>query len=280
VSTLRQEREALGLRLRELRRDARLTGQGLADRLGWPQSKVSKIETGRQSPTETDLEAWTQAVARADAYPDLVASLRTLETMYAEWRRQLRTGLRRRQQSIGDLEAETALLRGFQTMFVPGLLQTPEYARALMTDSMEFHEVTNDLDEAIAARMRRQDVLYRSGKLFHFVITEAVMRYRFCPADVLAAQLDRLVSVSGLRNVRFGVIPFDARYGFVPHHGFVMYDRRLVLVETIAAELSLTQPQEITKYEKAFNGLAASAVYDGDARRLIVKVLDELGEGA
>jgi transcriptional regulator with XRE-family HTH domain len=278
VSTLRQEREALGQRLRELRRDARLTGQALADQLGWPQSKVSKIETGRQSPTEADLEAWTQAVARSDAYPDLLANLRSLETMYAEWRRQLQTGMRKRQQSIGELEAESSLLRGFQTMFVPGLLQTPEYARALMADSMEFHEVTNDLDEAIAARMRRQDVLYRSGKLFHFVITEAVIRYRFCPADALAAQLDRLVSVSGLKNVRLGVIPFDAAYRFAPHHGFVMYDRRMVLVETIAAELSLTQPQEIAKYAKAFNSLAASAVYEGDARRLIVRVLDALGD--
>lgn len=253
-----------------------MSGQALADQLGWPQSKVSKIETGRQAPTEADLQAWTGATAHPDAWPDLVASLRTLETMYAEWRRQLRAGMRTRQQSIGDIEASASVIRSFQTMFVPGLLQTPDYARALMTESINFHGVTDDLDDAIPARMRRQDVLYRAGKKFHFVITEAVLRYRFCPAEALAGQLDRLVALSALSTLRFGVIPFDAGWRFAPHHGFVMYDRRMVLVETIAAELSLTQPQEIVMYEKAFTSLAASAVYGHDARAVITRALDDL----
>jgi transcriptional regulator with XRE-family HTH domain len=278
VSTLRQAREALGQRLRELRRDANLTGQALADQLGWPQSKVSKIETGRQSPTETDIAGWTRVAGSPEAAPDLIATLRTLETMYAEWRRQLHTGMRKRQQSISEIEAEASSVRNFQTMFVPGLLQTPDYARSLMAESVEFHEVANDLDEAVPARMRRQEVLYRADKRFHFLVTEAVLRHRFCAADVLVDQLYRLVALSASKNIRLGVIPFSSEFRFAPHHGFVIYDRRIVLVETIAAELSLTQHQEIAKYEKAFDRLVASAVYGRDARHVITRTLDELAE--
>lgn len=274
MSTLRQTREALGQRLRELRRGARLSGQALADHLGWPQSKISKIETGRQTPSEDDIVGWTQATGQPEQAPDLVASLRTLETMYADWRRRLHAGMRTRQQSISEIEAGASLIRSFQTMFVPGLLQTAEYARALMADSVRFHGGADDLEEAVPARMRRQDVLYRPGRRFHFLVTEAVLHYRFCQADAMIGQLDRLISATTLPSVLLGVIPFNAEYQFVPHHGFVVYDQRMVLVETIGAELSLTQPQEIALYGRAFDGLAAAAVYGRDARQVISRVLD------
>lgn len=247
----------------------------MADHLGWPQSKISKIETGRQTPTEDDIIGWTHVTGRPEVVADLLASLRTLETMYGEWRRQLHTGMRARQQTISEVEAGSALICSFQTMFVPGLLQTAEYARALMADSTRFHGGLDDLEEAVPARMRRQDVLYRSGKRFHFLVTEAVLRYRFCPADVMIGQLDRLISASTLPNALLGVIPFGAEYRFAPHHGFALYDRRLVLVETIAAELSLTQPHEIALYGKAFDALAETAVYGREARAAITRVLSD-----
>lgn len=275
MDNLQQTREALGWRLRELRHEAGLTGYVLAERLEWPQSKVSKIETGRQTPTESDIRAWAQATGRGTVADELVATVRTLETMYADWRRQLRTGLRARQQSIAEVEARAASIRGFECTFVPGLLQTPEYARALITESIEFYAVPDDTDAAVQARMQRQEVLYRTGRQFHIVISEAVLRYRFCPPDVLAGQLDRLMTLSSLRNVKFGIIPFSAEYRFSPPHGFWIYDDEVVLVETISAELTLTQPQEISQHLKAFERLAAVAAYGSAARRVVMRVLDE-----
>jgi hypothetical protein len=145
-----------------------------------------------------------------------------------------------------------------------------------MSDSIRFHGVSNDLEEAVQARMRRQEVLYRAGKRFHFVLTEAALRYRFCPLETLIGQLDRLVTASSLPSVLLGIIPFEAEYHFLPHHGFVLYDERIVLVETIAAELSLTQPQEIDQYVKAFEALAASAAYGREARVVVTRVLDDI----
>ena len=75
---------------------------------------------------------------------------------------------------------------------MPGLLQTPEYARYRLSESLEEIGAADDVDEAVGARMQRQQVLYRPGKRFNFVITEAVLRYRLCPPEALAGQLDRL----------------------------------------------------------------------------------------
>lgn len=274
----RHAREALGQRLRDLRRSAGLTGYELAGLLGWQQPKISKIENGRQTPTEADILGWANATGSGGQADDLIASLRTLETMYTEWRQQLRAGMRMRQHSLADLEKDASLIRVFENVFVPGLLQTSEYARELLVESAEFYEVPGDVDDTIQARLHRQELLYRGRTRFHFVVAEAVLRYRFCPAEVMAAQLDRLMTLSALRNVCFGVIPFEVRPRLSAQHGFWMYDDRVVLVETIAAELTLTQPQEIAIHAKAFDWLAGSAVYGGEARRVIMRVVDGLGD--
>ncbi|MCF6473265.1 helix-turn-helix domain-containing protein [Nonomuraea sp. MG754425] len=276
VANPQHAREALGHRLRELRQNARLTGYELAEQLGWQQPKVSKIENGRQTPSRDDVLGWTRITGAAEHAPDLIATLTNLETMYAEWRRQLRAGMRGRQESINELEDRTTLIRVFENVFVPGLLQTSEYARSLLEESAEFYEVPDDVEETIQARLRRQEVLYQGRKRFHIVVAEAVLRYRFCPVEDMIAQLDRLMTLSALRNVHFGVIPFDVRPRLSAPHGFWIYDERVVLVETIAAELTLTQPQEIALYGKAFNWLAGSALYGMEARRLITGAADDL----
>ena len=98
-STVHQAKEALGNRLRDLRKDAGLTGRQLALLAGWQSSKVSKLEYGKQTPTEADIRVWCEHARAADQVADLVAAVRNIEAMYVEWRRKLRTGTRRRQQA-------------------------------------------------------------------------------------------------------------------------------------------------------------------------------------
>lgn len=129
MSSYQGAKEALGVRFRELRLDARLTGRQLAASQNWNPSKVSKIEAGRQKPTDADLEAWTNTCGRPELYLELVASLRSLEEMYVEFRRLFRAGLASQQTARGRLERTTTLTRNFEHCFVPGLLQTAEYAR-------------------------------------------------------------------------------------------------------------------------------------------------------
>jgi transcriptional regulator with XRE-family HTH domain len=276
VSSFQRAREALGLRLRELRRDSRLTGRQLAAAQGWHPSKVSKIEGGKQTPSEDDISAWARACGQPELTGELIASLRTLEGQYVEFRRMFRTGQRAMQGAIAEIESETGLLRNFESVFVPGLLQTPEYARCRLAEQLEEIGAADDVDEAVAARMHRQQALYRTGRRFHFVITEAVLRYRLCPPEVLAGQLDRLVSLSTLTTIRFGVIPFETQLPVAPVHGFYVYDERMVQVEHLTAELKLTQPSEIATYITFFGQLAEAARYGSEARVVITRALADL----
>jgi transcriptional regulator with XRE-family HTH domain len=209
MTAVQDARAALGERLRELRRHAGLTGRQLAEALAWPASKVSKLENGRQQPTDADIRGWTEVTGRTDAVEALLASLHTLEEQHAEWQRLLRRGMRAHQDTVMARDARTRMFRAFEPAVVPGLLQTADYARARFAQGVgEFG--LHDVDEAVAARMRRQEILYRADKRFHLVLTEATLRYSLCPAEVMLGQLDRLIALAGLPTVQLGVIGFGA----------------------------------------------------------------------
>jgi transcriptional regulator with XRE-family HTH domain len=276
VTSVHEARRALGLRLRELRRVAGLTGQQLAESLAWPPSKISKLENGRQTPTDSDVRAWTNATDTGAEAEALLASLHTLELQHAEWARQMRGGLRPIQSALLEEEQRVRLFRAFETSVIPGLLQTAEYARARLEEAARQFETVKDVDEAVKVRVQRQEILYRQDKRFHFVLTEAALRYRRCSIEVMLAQLDRLVALSALRNVRLGIIGFETKYPVGPLHGFWLRDNDRVMVETYSAELNLAQPQEVELYGRVFEQLAEAASYGSAARAIILRVIDEL----
>ncbi|MPZ86826.1 MAG: helix-turn-helix domain-containing protein [Nitriliruptorales bacterium] len=276
LNNIQQEREALGQRLREFRQRTGRTGKELAEALGWQASKISKIELGRQTPSESDITAWTRATGTDHARSDLLASLHTLELRYAEWQRQLRTGTHARQQALVDIEAKATTIRAFESTYIPGLLQTAGYAQHRLAEIVHVYGVPNDVDQGVHTRMRRQETLYQPGRRFHFVMTEAALRYLTCPPEILEGQLDRLLALISMRTLKVGVIPFDTRYPVSPIHGFWVYDDRMVLVETFSAELTLAQPQEIRLYSKIFERLASAAQYGSEARATVNRALDDL----
>lgn len=276
ASSVHEARNALGKRLCELRQASSLTGRQLAESLSWPASKVSKLENGRQTPSDDDIRAWTGATDSEHEVEALLASLHTLEVQHAEWQRILRTGLKPRQQAHVEWDEKTRLFRAFEATVIPGLLQTAEYARSRFAEGIRRLNLPNDIDEAVQARIQRQEILYRPDKRFHFVLTEAALRFRLCPPEVMLGQLDRLVSFSALPNVRLGIIGFETQYATSPWHGFWMYDNERVLVETFSAALDLRQPQEIELYANAFDQLASVASYGRSARAIIMRAIDTL----
>jgi transcriptional regulator with XRE-family HTH domain len=274
--SVHEARSALGKRLRELRQRAGLTGTQLAESLSWPQSKVSKLETARQTPSDDDIRAWTRATASDSQTEELLTALHTLEAQHAEWQRVLRPGLQPHQSKLLELDAKTRLFRVFEATVIPGLLQTAEYARVRLAQGIILFNASNDINEAVQARMKRQELLYREDKRFHLVITEAALRLRLCAPQVMLAQLDRLISLSTLPNVRLGVISSETQYVVGPWHGFWLRDNERVLVETFSAELNLVQPPEIALYSKIFEQFSAIASYSRSARAIITRVADEL----
>lgn len=136
--------------------------------------------------------------AGPEVQDDLLADLRSLRVEYATWRRQFRTGFSGRQRAGVALQAGTTRLRAYEPAIVPGLLQTPDYARHVFVNNAAFRGGAPDIDAAVQARMKRQEFLYDPDKHFRFLVTEAALRYLVCPLATLRAQLDRLVLVETL----------------------------------------------------------------------------------
>lgn len=270
-------REEFGARLRLLRENAGLNGKQLAEHLHWPQSKISKIETGRQAPTTDDVIAWATALgAPRRVREDLVADLRTLRYEYASWRRQLRRGTAPRQRVGRALESAASTIRVFELDSIPGLLQTPDYAREMLTRIITLRGVPDDVTEGVKARLKRQDVLYDADKTLRFLLSEAALRIRPCPRTVHSAQLDRLLTLAALDTVRLAVLPFDAELPLVPYHSFWIFDERLVLVETLTAELALRDTEDIHLYTHVFDALWDVAAHHDHATDLIHRVIADL----
>ena len=280
ATNVQQAREALGAHLRQLRRECGLNGKQFAARLGWQPSKVSKIEIGKQTPSKADLDAWTDAAGRPEIAEVLAAELAALESFYVEYRQRVRSGLRFLQHEFLESEARSRRLRVFEPHYVPGLLQTPEYARRIFAKLAPQYGAPDDIDEAVAVRMRRQEVLYRPGRQVHLIVTEAALRTgAVAPRHVMLAQLDRLVAATTLGgHVRFGVVAFGREWPVFLNHGFWLFDDTLVVVETVAASLRLTKPDEIEAYARAHKQMASIACYGAEARAIITRVLLDLND--
>ncbi|MGY6026900.1 helix-turn-helix domain-containing protein [Streptomyces spinosirectus] len=267
-----QAREALGMRLRELRLTApegRLTGSALAHRLGWPGSKISKLELGRQTATPEDLHQWAQACGRPASYEELRARLAGFESHIRSWRRQLVAGHTPVQDAHNQAQANSTVLRAWESSWIVGVLQTPDYARAVLTRSAELHQSPRDIEEAVRARMKRQELLYTDGRHYHILLWEPILRTLICPPPVLTAQLDRLTGIIGMDTVHLGIVPLTTPLKVPPGHGFWIYDDRHVVTETWHAELWLDDTDTLTLYQRTWTTLHQSAAYDTDAHHLI-----------
>jgi transcriptional regulator with XRE-family HTH domain len=253
VSTVtKRARQDLGTRLRDIRRDARLTGRALAACCGWHFTKISKLEHGTQNPSEDDLRAWCHACDAADQLPDLIATVRAIESMYIEWRRALHSGMKHGQKALIPLYQRTRLFRVYEPGLVPGLFQTADYASAIIAHAIEFNQIPNDLDQALAARLERQQILYTGDRRFLVVLEEQALRTRVGDADVMAGQLDRLLAVMSLHRLSLGIIPSMGQRHTWTSSGFWIFDQHTVHVETPSAELTITPHSEITVFEKTF----------------------------
>lgn len=269
-----QARVALGVRLRDLRRDAGLSGADLANANQWQPSKVSKIEHGRQTPSEEDLRAWCEVCGAREEMGDLIAAVRAIDTQFAEWRRILRSGTRRRQQDSARAYERARLFRIYEPAVIPGLLQTRDYATAVLSTTIDFLQIPDDAQQGAEARLERQRVLTHGDRRFHMIVAEQALHLDVGGADVMAAQLERLDESLRLPRLRLGILPISAPYRVPLHNGFWILDDRLVQFDTYSAELSLVRPHEIGLYARAFERLAALAVYGAEARASILRARD------
>lgn len=267
-----QAREALGARLRDLRLTGpagRLTGPHLAERLGWPHSKIYKLENGRQTATPDDLRAWAEAVGQPEVFAELVARLKGFESHIRSWRRQLAAG-HRPVQDVWNLEVDRSrTIYAWEESVIPGMLQTADYARAMFVRYAELYGSVRDTEEAVRTRILRQQWLHQGGHTFHALVWEAALHALICSPSVVAAQLDRLAGMIGMDTVELGIVPLGASLKIPAANGFWVLDDRLVIAEDWHAEIWLDDADSVATYLKVWNTLRDSAVYGPDAQNVI-----------
>jgi transcriptional regulator with XRE-family HTH domain len=279
TSPAKQAREALGVRLREIRKVAGLTGRALAVAIGCHYTKISRMENGGQAPSEENINAWCRACRAEDQIADLIATARAIETMYVEWQRQTRAGMKRLMLSSLPRYEHTKLFRIYEHYIIPGLFQTAEYSAAMLSYFIDFLDTPNDLDAAVEARMERQRIVYSGDRRFVMVLEEHAIRTRVGNLDTMSGQLDRLLAVMSLHRVSLGIIPAAAPHKVFTSVGFWIYDDAMVRVETPTASLEVTQPREIRLYGTMFGQLQQSAVYGAEARALVTRAMADLASG-
>jgi transcriptional regulator with XRE-family HTH domain len=270
-------RRRLAARLREIRKGSGLTATELARRLDWYPSKVSRIENARTPPSTADIRSWCGACGATGEANDLVASAQSADSLYVEWRRVQRTGLRHLQDKRTELYERTSFFRVYCSNVVPGLFQTPAYATALLSSISDFHRAPNDVEEAVAARMERSRVLFTGGRRFAVLIEESVLRYRIGGPETMAGQLGYLLTLMSAPSISLGVIPFTASRPVWPLETFNVFDDVRVHVELLSAAVKVTAPSEVEQYIRAYRELGTQAVFGSAARDLITAAINSLG---
>lgn len=274
MSTVNESREALGVRLRDIRKDARLTGRQLATLAGWHYTKVSKIEHGKTMPSETDLEAWCFHCTAQAELPDLIATTRAIEKAYAELRRLHRTGTARYQRDLVERTAKGRRFRVFTVNLVPGAFQTAAYASTILSDAAKMLGHPADIEPTVSARMERARILQSGERLYHAVVLQNVLNAGVVPVDVMIEQLEHMLRLQRAPTLRLGIVPAGKRR-YMPMCEFNITDDSAVEVETFSAIIRVTRPQEIAVYAKVFDHYARQAVYGGAAVDLIRRTLGQ-----
>ncbi|WP_432043469.1 helix-turn-helix domain-containing protein [Streptomyces cadmiisoli] len=275
-SSAQAAREALAVRLQHLRMDAGLSGKDISARCGWHPAKTTRLQKGAAPPSDADIRAWCSACGADDQAEDLIATARAVDSMYLEWRRLHRNGMRTVQEDWYALHEQTRVCRVYVSNVPPGFFQTPGFATALMEQITAFQGTPNDVSEAVAARVARSRFLYEGGHRYVVLMEESVLRFRTAGPEAMRGQLRHLLAVMPLASVSLGIIPFTAQRTVWPLEAFYLHDDTVAVVETLTAEIRVTQPRELADYAKAFAGLASMAVYGDAARDLIAAAMDTL----
>jgi transcriptional regulator with XRE-family HTH domain len=283
--SVRERRAAAELkRLREL---ALLTGDEVAQRLGWSASKVSRVENARIRLKPNDVERLLGLYEVSGEQRDTLISLITTDGNKRWWRAYADI-LPPDLLTLISFEAEASSQRNYEPMVVPGLLQTEPYARRVIYMWQSIMTVPPpELERRLEVRLTRQRVISAGDPLkLSAVIDEAVLRRQIGDRSVMREQLEHLVDVSELPNVELRILPLSGRQItaagpiislHIPDFGDVVY-----LEDFTNGHLYIDDAAVIYQHALVFSKLRDASLDADESRQLIRLTADELwmpGEG-
>jgi transcriptional regulator with XRE-family HTH domain len=269
-------RRELGALLRALRTQNGLTVEQVAEQLLVSPSKISRLETGQRGASARDIRDL------ADLYEVDDGLRRQLTDLAAEGKQQAWWQSRGLPYStyVG-LEAAAVSIQDFGLGLIPGLLQTPAYAKAVLA-AIYPPLAVDVIEQRLAGRMERQRLLTsQRAPEFHAIIDEAVLHRVVGDRAIMRAQLRQLVTISKLRHVTVQVLPYEAGSLPVPNNKFIIltFAERIpgvIFIEGLTGDLYLDNPDDLTDYRGAFATMSSMAATPAMSRERIVSIADAL----
>ncbi|MEU8372802.1 helix-turn-helix transcriptional regulator [Micromonospora sp. NPDC048894] len=275
-------RMLLGAQLRRLREASGVTREGAGWEIRSSESKISRMELGRVGFKERDVaDLLTLYGVTAAADRDALLKLARDANSPGWWHRYgdvLPTWF----QSYLGLEAAAALIRSYEVQFVPGLLQTPEYARAVVLLGHRGAAV-EEVDRRVELRVQRQQVLHRPDPpQLWAVIDEAALRRPIGGPQVMRGQLTALIEATRSPHVRLQVIPFDAGGHAAAGGAFTILRfgdddlPDIVYIEQLTSALYLDKREDLDYYAAAMERLCVEATPPERTPEVLARLRDEL----
>ncbi|MDI5967343.1 helix-turn-helix transcriptional regulator [Streptomyces sp. SL13] len=266
-------RRRLGSELRKLREQRGMTAEEVAARLLVSQSKISRLENGRRSISQRDVRDLCGVYGVEDE--------RVVESL-------MQMAKESRQQgwwhAFGDvpysvyigLETDAASLRVYESLVVPGLLQTPDYARAVIK-GMWPEATAAEVDKRVQVRLKRQERVTDQARPLRYwvVLDEAALRRVAGDERIMAAQLEQLVTCSVLPHVTLQVLPYSmgAHPGMYGKFAILEFedtsDATVVYLEGVTSDLYLEKPNDVQDYSVKYEHLRALALGPEQSREFI-----------
>lgn len=274
----------LAAELRRLRADAGYSREQVEEQTGVNEGTLYRLETARARPQRRTL------VALLDLYhvdeplrADLIDIARTADGQ--GWLRPYHSELPEEYAAYISFEAEARSVRNYESLFIPGLLQTEDYARAVITGTLPMASQT-EIEQRVQARMERQELL-RGDKPLELwaIVDEAAIRRMVGGPKVIRAQLTHLREAAEQPDITLQVIPFDvgAHPGMPGSFVYMEFgeptDPELVYVDTLAGDLFLEADADVRRYAAMFDHLRATALSPANTMRMISTVIERLEGG-
>ncbi|GAA2950351.1 helix-turn-helix transcriptional regulator [Streptomyces enissocaesilis] len=269
-------RRRLGQELRRLRELKGMTAEEVAERLLVSQSKISRLENGRRSISQRDVRDLCGVYEVEDhRIVDSLMQMAKDSRQQGWWH------------AFGDipysvyigLETDAASLRVYDPQIVPGLLQTPRYAEALITGALP-ETAVNDVEKRVNVRLRRQERILSAEQPLRLwaVIDEAALRRVVGDRQLMREQLEHLVEQSQLPHVTVQILPFDmgAHPGISGHYAILEFpdaaDSSVVYIEGVTSDLYLEKANDVQKYSVMYEHLRAQALNVEASRQFIADI--------
>ncbi|MEV6876998.1 helix-turn-helix transcriptional regulator [Amycolatopsis sp. NPDC051128] len=265
----------VGAVLRRLRKAAGLSGERLAVRCAMSQSKISRIERGKLLASVADVERILVALeVPRETAEKIIALARRANVEHVSIRALAEKGLWRAQFELKALTEASAAVRSFLLSMPNGLIQIPDYVRAVVTPALP-SEPARDVEKMVDARLERQRVLDDPNRHFTFILTEQAVRWRCAERSVMARQCAHMAELSERPNIEIAVVPLSSYVPDAPLNNFLVLDERMVIIELFSGRMVMRDYKDIKYHIELFELYYQYALTGDRARAFLLSTRDE-----